>query len=151
MIELTASGRDNSASGGPQLERMSEMKTSLLRRIEQLEKNPRWQPPAPPTEQDRLFWKLQEQLLSKIDDKYARLVRADLPKRTKLWSELTWAFVNRVTDHLSQGTPLAFPSAVAEVHLENPKAGESATCQQCHYGLPRSYFKFCPLCNGAVY
>ena len=130
------------------------MKASLLRRIEKLEQNPRWQPPPPPTAQDRLYWKKLEQLLSEIDDKYACLIRADLkraPRDMQQWSGLAQEFDCRVLDHVSYGTPLAFPPAVAEAYWENPSAGSSASCQRCHYRLPRGYFKLCPLCNGVVY
>ena len=94
-----------------------------------------------------------KQLLTEIDDKYARSILADFKRAHAIdqCSGLTCAFGNRVLDHCLFGMPLAFPSAVAELYLENPSAGDSAYCQQCHYRLPRSYFKFCPLCKGVVY
>jgi hypothetical protein len=133
--------------------RRREMKASLLRRIEQLEKHPRCQPPAPPTEEDRLFQTKLEQLLTEVNDKYAHLILVDFKQAKDLdqLSGLTRSFVMRVFDHFMFGMPLAFPSAVAEVYFENPSAGDSACCQQCHFRLPHSYFKFCPLCNGVVY
>ena len=129
------------------------MKASLVRRIDQLEKHPQWEPPAPPTAEEQLFAKKLEQLFTEIDDKYARSILTDFKQAHAIdqCSGLTCAFGNRVLDHCLFGMPLAFPSAVAEIYLENPSAGDSAYCQQCHYRLPRSYFKFCPLCNGVVY
>src|ERR1700692_4011410 len=81
-----------------------------------------------------------------MDQKYVEIVRRDMRRHVEDWSALTTAFSRRLCDHLEKGTPLAFPAAVAEAYLLNPKAGEDGECEECGYKLPLDVFTMCPVC-----
>lgn len=129
------------------------MHRSLLKRVEQLENDPRFQPPPPPSAADRLFREKSQELLRAIDKRYARLIGEDLqrnPLQPHGWSGLRVEFLVRVVGHVCEERPLAFPAAVAAAYLGNPYAGHGAACNQCGYKLPWGYFKLCPVCGGQV-
>jgi hypothetical protein len=141
------------APAGPSEPQRGNVQRSLLKRVERLERDPRWQPPPPPTGADLLFRKKAQQLLREVDERYARLVVADLQRNSHdpgRWSGLTVEFLMRAADHVRGGLPLAFPAAVAEAYLSNPHAGHATACQQCRYKLPSAYFKLCPVCDAPV-
>ncbi len=129
------------------------MQRSLLKRVERLEKNPRFQPPPPPSPADRLFLEKAQELTRKIDERYGRLVAEVLQSNFHEPSPargLAFEFLMRVREHVREGRPLAFPAVVAEVYLSNPYAGNGVSCQQCRFTLPLGYFKLCPVCGGQV-
>ena len=129
------------------------MQRSLLKRVEGLENDPRFQPPPPPSAADRLFQQKAQELLREIDERYARLVTEDLQRNAHQpcrWSGLTIEFLLRVDDHIREGRPLAFPAAVAEAYVGHGYAGHDVACNQCRFKLPRAYFKLCPVCGGQV-
>jgi hypothetical protein len=126
---------------------------SLLKRVERLERDPRWQPPPPPSAVDELFRKRARQLMREVDERYTRLVVADLQRNARdpeHWSGLTVEFLMRAADHVREGLPLAFPASLAEAYLGNPHAGHAAACEKCRYKLPMGYFELCPVCGGHV-
>jgi hypothetical protein len=111
--------------------------------VERLERDPGWQPPPPPSAADRLFRKKAQQLMREVDERYTRLVVADLQRNShdpERWSGLTVEFLLRAADHVREGLPLAFPAAVAEAYVSNPHAGHATACHQCRYKLPSAYF-----------
>ena len=127
------------------------MKRSLGKRVERLERERRFQAPPPPSAKDLQLWPMVRELLRQLDEKYATLVQEDLARgNTRQFSALTMAVASRVADHLEEGRPLAFPQAVAAAYVENPDAGEDASCPDCRYRLPWGYFKLCPVCGGQV-
>lgn len=129
------------------------MKHGLVRRIERLEKDPRWQPSPPPSAEDRLFRQKSEELLRTMDEQYAQLVCEDLQRsrgRPARWSGLTIAVLRRALDHVREGRPLAFPADLAQAYVDNPYAGSAAECLECRYKLPLGYYEQCPLCGGPV-
>jgi hypothetical protein len=127
------------------------MRRALMKRLEKLENNPRWQPPPPPSAEDLLYREKLRELLSGMEQKYAEIVYQDLAPGGE-WSAFTSAVMSRLFDHLERGTPLAFPAAVAETYLLNPKAGYDAECEECGYKLPLGPFTTCPVCGrGSVY
>src|SRR5580693_3771151 len=99
------------------------MRRALLARLEKLERHPRLQPPPPPSAAELLFREKGRELLIQMDQKYAEIVCQDM-RHGGDWSAVTTAFTGRLRDHLGKDTPLAFPAAVAEAYLLNPKAGE---------------------------
>ena len=130
---------------------VDEMKRSLGKRVERLERERRFQAPPPPSAKDLHFWPMAQELLRQLDQKYATLVQEDFARGDpRQFSALTMAVASRVLDHLEEDRPLAFPPAVAAAYVENPDARESASCQDCRYRLPWGYFKLCPLCGGQV-
>jgi hypothetical protein len=130
------------------------VKGSLDKRVERLEKSRRFQPPPPPPgARDLKFRSKAQELMGQLEGKYATLFTEDLARgagNPRQYSGLTMAILKRVLDHLEEGRPLAFPPAVAAAYVENPDAGESASCQDCRYRLPWGYFKLCPVCGGQV-
>ena len=122
------------------------MRRTLLDRLEKLEKHPRLQLPPPPSAEDLLFQEKRRELLGQMDPKYAKIICEDM-RPGGAWSALTMAFICRLFDHLEQGTPLAFPAAVAEAYLLNPKAGEDGECEACGYKLPLELSPMCPVCG----
>ena len=130
------------------------MKRLLCRRVERLEKNARFQPSAPDGAEDLQYWQMVEKLLLQMDAKYVTLVKEDLDggrgRDLRQYSQLTMAVLDRALDHMEIGSPLALPAAVAEAYMANPNAGNSASCLQCRYRLPRASFRLCPLCGGLV-
>jgi hypothetical protein len=138
---------------GPPRPNEESMERSLLKRVERLEKDRRWQVGPAPSPADQLFRKKVNELLAAVDERYARLVTDDLDRNARQpesWSEFTLEFLVRVSDHVQKGLPLAFPPAVAEAYLRNPYAGNEAACEGCHYELPLLYFQLCPVCGEPV-
>ena len=132
-----------------------QVKRSLLKRVERLERDPRWRAPPPPSAEDQLLWKKAQELLRRIDPNDARSIGEDLGPARGLhqpsqWSGVTMTFMSRVLDHIQEGTPLAFPADVAEVYRENPDAKENDSCRTCRYKLPSRYFQVCPVCGGPL-
>src|SRR5580700_5777921 len=111
------------------------MRRTLLARLEKLEKHTRLQPPPPPSAAELLFQEKCRELLGQMDQKYAKIICEEM-RPGGHWSSLTLAFSCRLFDHLEKGTPLAFPAAVAEAYLLNPKAGDDGECEECGYKLP---------------
>ena len=110
--------------------------------------------PNPQTDRERFqdCWiKLRESI---ADPKLAHEVYLDLeanyqtPEKLGL---LASVIVRICLQHIYQNFPLELPQVVIDAYLA---AGPNleiplATCEQCGYGLPRT-FQACPLCNGRV-
>jgi hypothetical protein len=128
---------------------------ALLKRVQRLEAASRSRPAESVNSEDPIMWRFAEQLLGEIDPSHAQRIKEDLAssgrmRRPSEWSGMTLAFVSRVADHVKAGTPLAFPTAVGEAYLGDPGAVDEASCQKCHYKLPRGCFRLCPVCGGSV-
>ncbi|PWU03905.1 MAG: hypothetical protein C5B51_17950 [Terriglobia bacterium] len=129
------------------------MRHSLVKRVERLEKQARLQTRVVPPEsnrEERLFQEKADELLSRIDEKYARLIREGCSADPAEWSHLAVTFFKRVLDHVHEDRPLAFPTGVAEAYLRDPCAGAAVSCKSCRYKLPAGHFTECPVCGGFV-
>src|SRR5262249_3080774 len=103
----------------------------------------------PRTAEELLFQQKSLELLGQMDQSYVEAINRDLQRSdpSKRWSMLTLAFYCRVKDHLQDGTPLAFPAAVAKAYVLNPDVNDTDVCRECDYRLPRGHFTLCPVCG----
>src|SRR5262245_5428979 len=84
-----------------------------------------------------------------MDQRYAESICQELlpSNRSNRSSGIMLAFLRRVNDHLRDGTPLAFPAAVAEAFVKDPDVNDNDVCRECDYKLPRGCFTLCPVCG----
>jgi hypothetical protein len=134
---------------------------SLRRRVRRLEAIVfPYKKPFVPTERDRQCGRLFHDLINRIDPVYALAIENEWKQFTTAkeegrpqppMSDLQYFFSRTVLDHMQSGTPLEFPSVVAEVYANHTGPGSTAMaeCKSCRYSFPWE-ISHCPLCGGEM-
>jgi hypothetical protein len=135
------------APAAPSEPQRGNVQRSLLKRVERLERDPRWQPPPPPSAADRLFRKKAQQLMREVDERYTRLVVADLQRNSHdpgRWSGLTVEFLLRAADHVREGLPWRFPPQLPKPTRATPMPGTRRPASIVATSFPRLISLYVP-------